>query len=248
MSFYKIGLAALLAALLTACGGSVVQSTTDGSGGGGAGDAGGGGSGGGIGGNGGGTSSGGNGGGDSCSDYDDQKVGKGTVTFHFQNQSPFPIYLRGSCADVEYSITPQDGADQLQYAYDHSCLQTCHDRQTEPQFECGACAPSAIRVDPGKPYDVTWDGTALATGVVMPAQCYDEQSDSSCSEVRAAAVQSYAVSATIFSNCDNCTCMADGTCSGFPGGQTAMTEPTTFVFPSQTSVDVPINDCVFGCP
>jgi hypothetical protein len=235
----------LALAVAAGCGSSVTQTT------GGTGGAGGTGATGGTGGTGGTGATGGTGGAGVCSTFGDEP-GAGSLTLHILNQTPQPIYLPGDCeGQPVYELIPNNaGEDITTYPFDPSCLQTCADLQTEPQYECGACAPAAIRIDPGQTRDVVWNGAGLRGGYQMPAQCWAAGGGAgSCSRIVTAPAGMWSAHATAFNQCtDNCTCQPDGNCFGTASGQMAQADQVTFAFPSATSVDVVFNTCAFGCP
>jgi hypothetical protein len=237
MKILSLALAAAIVplALLTACGNSVV-------------------------GGGGQTSTGGGGntnttttglGGGACDPWTDFP-GLSTVTVSFKNNTGMPIYLPMSCTDVVYTITPPNAADSTRYVYDPSCLQTCQDLQTQPQYDCGACPEQSRRIEAGATYTLTWDGTGLGPYVDMPAACWSGgQAQSKCTNKVRASAGSYTFGATAYSTCGSsggaCTCTADGACAGGSGSQ-AMGTPASINFPAANAVEVVFDTCAFGCP
>jgi hypothetical protein len=191
----------------------------------------------------------GTGAGGQCAAFADQK-GAASVSVHFVNQTGQPIFLPTLCAGVDYTITPLGGPDGTSYVYDRSCLQTCQDLQTNPQFECGACQQTTIRIDPGGTREVPWDGTGLRSAM-MPAACWDPAGNpgSQCGQKVAAAPGGYRIDATGFSGCaGDCTCDAQGVCTGAADGVQAFPDPVMFGFPDKLQVDVVFSSCAFGCP
>lgn len=221
----------LMLAVATGCGSSVVENTGGTGGGGGTGGAG------------------GNGG--ACAAFSDQD-GQTSVTLRFHNDTGQPIFLPGDCqGKPAYQLEVIGaGEDGTSYPFDTSCLQTCADLQQQPPFVCDACAPAAIRIEPGTTREVVWDGTGLRPGFTMPPACWAAPDQgTSCSLIVAAPAGMWAAHAVAFSECtDGCTCKPDGSCFGTPSGQQAQADLASFSFPSETTVDVVFSGCAFGCP
>ena len=185
--------------------------------------------------------------GNTCSIYDDRK-GSGSMVVRFENQSGLPIYLPMSCGQILFDLKELGSMDAPPFVFDHSCLQTCHDLQTQTPIACGACAPSSFLLQPGQTHDVTWDGTGLKSGVMMPSSCY-LMPEPSCSEIVAAPSGTYEVLATGYASCGaNCTCDASGICQGTAGGEQATSNSAQATFPSQNLVQVVFGPCAFPCP
>jgi len=185
--------------------------------------------------------------GNQCAAYDDQK-GQSAVVVRFVNQSGLPIYLPTSCDQIMFQIQEVGTSMGPSYVFDHSCLQTCHDLQTQAPIACGACAPTSILLAAGATRDVTWDGTGLQSGVSMPSSCY-LMPEPTCSEVVAAAAGTYAFNAVGYSSCGtNCACDASGLCHGNATGQQATANQVQTTFPGQALVQVVFGPCAFPCP
>jgi hypothetical protein len=187
-----------------------------------------------------------------CDDYKDQ-LPLASVTFRVRNDWFQPIFVPGECDRVSYQLQPSSGPDGLGYGdFGGTCNQTCEDLQTQDQVFCGACAPTAYRIEPGGTLELTWSGEALESGMTMPDFCwFNPDGAQTCSRILAAKAQSYAISLTGYSECPDCMCdPATGLCSGYPTGLTANTNPTEFDFPAASSagVDVNFDGCAFGCP
>jgi hypothetical protein len=195
------------------------------------------------------TTTGAGGAGGACGGYEDQP-GSATVTIHIVNETDQPIYLPSSCSTVQLSIDRAGGSDDgVTYAYDPSCLQTCEDLQTEPQYACGACAPISYLLPPGGSRDVVWKGTGLKYDVKMPDACWESPGFGSCSRVVTAPSGQYTVHLTGYATCDGpCECDGNGVCNGVPTGATAYTDLSSFIVPSANEVDVVFGTCAFGCP
>lgn len=186
-----------------------------------------------------------------CDGFFDED-GAGAVTITVRNQSPLPVFLPANCSGQPvFQITPTGGPDGNTYAYEPSCLQTCADLKTEPQYACGACAPASIRIGPGEARSFTWDGTALTAPTSMPAACWFEPHDGTCVERVAAPAQAYAFNVDGFAGCgapgEACSCTSDGQCSGDPSGQQAYATPTKISFPQANQVEILFDICAFGC-
>jgi hypothetical protein len=185
-----------------------------------------------------------------CPGYSDQ-TGLGAITVRFVNQSPMPIYLPSMCDGIQYTI--QDGAGGSGnggYVYDTSCLQTCEALQTQPQYACGACAPTSYLIPAGATRDVSWNGTGLESES-MPASCWKTPpSSTTCGRIYAAQSGTYLASAVGYIGCDGgCTCDANGVCSGAATGQSGYSSTTKFDFPNNGGpVQVVFGPCTFGCP
>lgn len=239
----KASVAGVLAAMVMAgCSNSVTTGTGGGGSGGSAVTTGGGGS----------TETSGGGGGPACGGYEDE-TGTAAVTFHIRNDAPQTLYLNADCASGPQYDLQQVGAGEDATAWTShggGCLQTCTDLQTEGPIACDPCAPSLFRLDPGQTIDVTWNGTGVRPGYMMPAACYAYPGPTSCSRVVAAPAGMWGVTAIAFSECagPNCMCQPNGTCWGTPGGFQVGADTTTFSYPSETSVDVIFNACALGCP
>ncbi len=186
--------------------------------------------------------------GGACAGYADQP-GSAQVTVRFRNEGGVPIYLPSSCSDVAFSIDPVGGGNAATFAYDKSCLQTCQDLQTQPQYACGACAPRSYRLDPGSFRDVVWDGTGL-TSVTMPPQCWAQNNGNTvCSRVVAAPAGTYDVSVMGYATCGpDCQCDAQGVCNGEAMGGQAYPNPAKLSYPSDNLVEVVFGVCAFPCP
>lgn len=205
---------------------------------------------GGTGGTGGNIGGGGTGGGGECAGYADE-VGPGTVKVVFRNNTTQPIYLPGMCSEVDYQIKPSV-ADGSSYVYETSCLQTCEELQTSPQYLCGACQSLTYRVEAGSTLETTWDGTRLQQDLAMPEGCwFDQGFPSSCNQILAASPGQYKVDVLGYSECQGeCACDAEsGACvGGSVGGLMAYPNPASFSFPSANTVEVLFDTCAFGCP
>jgi hypothetical protein len=178
--------------------------------------------------------------------------GNGTVTVRIRNNSGQPIYLPANCSTLAYTMTPLGGDDPDEsYVYDPSCLQTCEDLQTEPPYACGACAPATFLLPAGATRDVSWNGTGLAYGITMPAECYaDPQMAMACSRIVNAPVGDYRIDVVGYSKCDegfDCTCDSNGVCYGMAGGFEAYPDPAVLSYPSESLVEVVFGVCAFGC-
>lgn len=185
--------------------------------------------------------------GGACSGYEDQP-GSATVTIHIVNETGQPIYLPSSCSTVQLSIDRTGGDDGVAYAYDPSCLQTCEDLQTEPQYACGACAPTSYLLPAFGSRDVVWNGTGLQYDVPMPAECWASPGAGTCGRRVSAPAGEYAVQLTGYASCEgSCECDPDGVCFGMPTGAMANTGVSSFVVPSANQVDVVFQTCAFGC-
>jgi hypothetical protein len=179
--------------------------------------------------------------------YDDQK-GTGSMVVRFENQSGLPIYLPMSCGQIMFDMTEVGATNAPSFVFDHSCLQTCHDLQTQTPIACGACAPTSFLLQPGQTHDVTWDGTGLQSNVMMPSSCYLAP-QASCSEILAAPSGAYNVFATGYASCGtNCACDSSGVCQGNAGGEQATANPVQAMFPAQNLVEVVFGTCAFPCP
>jgi hypothetical protein len=163
---------------------------------------------------------------------------------------PFAFERYLGCGDFSRGFVVGAGEDATSYPFETSCLQTCVDLQTQGPYACGACLPAAVRIGPGATRDVVWNGTGLRAGYTMPASCWaDPQQTSTCSRIVAGPPGMWAVQAAAFRDCTgNCTCKADGTCSGTASGQQASADPADFSYPSATEVNVVFSACAFGCP
>lgn len=238
MKILSLALAAAIVplALLTACGSSVV-------------------------GGGGQTSTGGGGnttttdtglGGGACDPWHDYPS-VAMVTVSFKNNTGVPIYLPMNCTNVIYTITPPNPGDTTQYVYDPSCLQTCEDLQTQPQYECGACLEQTRRIEAGATHTLTWSGTGLGPYVDMDAACWQGGvAYGKCTDQVQAVAGSYTFGATAYSACGEggsaCTCTEEGACAGSPTGSQAMGTPAIISFPGANAVEVVFDVCAFGCP
>ncbi|MFO0551036.1 MAG: hypothetical protein U0271_21785 [Polyangiaceae bacterium] len=200
--------------------------------------------------NGGGGEGGGGGAGGStgpCAGYEDEPS-TGSVVIRIRNDDFVPVYLPGGCDGLAYGLVSNSGTSAT-YNFDGSCLQTCEDLQTQPQYECGACAPLAFLLNPGESVEATWTGTGLISDS-MPASCFaDNLGGTSCSRIIGAANGQYTVSITPYSGCDaGCECdPATHECFGYVGGVEGTMSSATFTFPQATSVDLAIPPCSFGC-
>jgi hypothetical protein len=182
-----------------------------------------------------------------CAPYADASSAA-SVTIRFKNDSGLPIYLPVSCSTLLYDLAPFGGDPGVNYTFDASCLQTCEDLETQPKYECGACAPTSYLLAPGATRDVVWNGTGLQSGVMMPSKCYAD-AQPSCSQIVAAPSDDYDVFATGFSSCGpNCTCDADGKCDGDAQGAMATANPAKMTFPGDSIVEVDFGVCAFPCP
>jgi hypothetical protein len=237
----SVSLVGLLAAVvMIGCSSSVTTGT-----GGDGGNGGNGGSGGGSGGSGG-------HGGAACAGFEDEQ-GTGAVTFHIRNQTQQPLFLIGNCGSTpQYDLAQAGGGEDATSwsTQGGACLQTCEELQTEGPIACDACAPSVIRLEAGKTIDVSWNGTGLRPGYMMPAACYAFPGFDSCSRIVGAPAGTWIATASAFTECssETCTCQPDGTCWGSPSGFMASATPATFSFPSATSVDIVFDTCAVGCP
>lgn len=95
-----------------------------------------------------------------------------TVTFHFVNVMPSPLFLREDCL-LTWSL--YSCADGYNNAVSHAadCTMSC----TEPHgcVECGACLENAIAVDAGAPHDATWTGITYTFGQNLDGcTCYND--------------------------------------------------------------------------
>lgn len=195
------------------------------------------------------TSSSSTGTGGACGGFADSP-GAGDVTVRFVNQGGVPIYLPQSCNELSFTIDPVAGPDGTTYHYDPSCLQTCQDLQTQPQYACGACAPSSFRLDPGTTHDIVWHGGGLAQRM-MPGQCWNQPSpnQNQCGQKVDAKAGTYRIDAYGYSSCGpGCQCDANGNCNGDAMGNQAYPDPVKFNFPSDNLVEVVFGVCAFPCP
>ncbi|APR81481.1 Hypothetical protein A7982_06830 [Minicystis rosea] len=174
-----------------------------------------------------------------------------TVTLHIRNESPEPIFIKGTCSgQPRYQLVKSDDDDDtVSFPLDRSCFQSCGDLQKESLFSCDACLPAVTRIEPGGTRDVFWDGTGRRGGNTMPAQCWSDPSEASeCTMVVAAKAGPWSAFAQAFSACNDCECDPDGNCSGTVSGQSGASEAKTFKFPDEPDVDVVFGSCTFGCP
>jgi hypothetical protein len=190
-------------------------------------------------------------GGGACDPWTDFP-GLSTVTVSFKNNTGMPIYLPMSCTDVVYTITPASGST-TSYVYDPSCLQTCQDLQTQPQYDCGACLEQTRRIDAGATHTLTWNGTGLGPYVDMDAACWQGGvAYGKCTDKVQAPAGSYTFGATAYSACGDsggaCTCTEEGACAGSPTGTQATGTPASINFPAANAVEVVFDTCAFGCP
>lgn len=192
--------------------------------------------------------------GGACSGFEDAPD-QDKLVVRVHNESGFPIYLPASCGDPSFEIDPLGGSpDNVTYAYSDFCLQTCFDRQTQGPVDCAPCAPSSLRLLPNEVREFEWNRNALVSGVMMPASCYVDGSDTSCSQIVAAQPGDYGVIANGFAACENgdpsgCTCdPSTGVCNGSPIGNQAFANFAKFVLPDAKDVDVVFGVCAFPCP
>lgn len=189
-------------------------------------------------------------GGGTCPGFEDAS-GIDSVTIRFINKGDSPVYLPVGCENIGFKIDPITGPDGVTYNYEEACLQTCEELQTSPQYVCGACAPKSYRLDAGAKREVTWKGVGLKPEIMMPAACWESQlsGNSSCSQVVAAAADTYRITAFGYSMCgQDCTCDAQGVCNGTAEGTQAFANPVKFAFPADDVAEVVFDTCAFGCP
>ena len=187
--------------------------------------------------------------GGACSGFADAQ-GSAPVTVRFRNNSNLPIYLPANCNAVAYSITATNSPNGPSYVYDESCLQTCSDLQTQPQLQCGACAPSSYLLEPGATRDVAWNATGLSNRT-MPSSCWKQPSpnQTSCGQIVDAPPGSFLVTAMGYASCDgNCQCDAQGVCNGAATGAQAYPDAAKLNFPGDSLVEVVFGVCAFPCP
>lgn len=187
---------------------------------------------------------------DACDAFNDEG-GSGQVTIVFRNESGIPIYLPGLCSKVALDLFPtNDPSAPYSYWFEHGCLQTCEELRTEEPILCDACAPVAYRLEPGATLETTWDGTKLEDGVAMPESCWFSPgfAGNTCSRIRAAEAANYQINVRGYADCPNCMCDAEGRCEGYPSGQEAYPDPTSFSFPGAATAEVVFGVCAFPCP
>jgi hypothetical protein len=103
----------------------------------------------------------------------------------------------------------------------------------------------------GGTYDYLWDGTGLRQ-TTMPAACWAmPDAYGPCGQIVDAPAGSYRVIATGYESCGgygDCTCEPSGECFGEATGMEAYADPTTFVHPDESLVEVVFGVCAFPCP
>jgi hypothetical protein len=190
------------------------------------------------------------GGGGACSGFGDAS-GTDAMTVSFRNDSGQLIYLEGGCIQPYYQIVNVDNvSDEVDYAYENSCLNTCHTLQTEGPLLCEPCGPLIYRIEPGKSIEVVWDGTGLMQRT-MPLECWHESFQGNpniCRQMIAATPGTYRFSAVAYEKCRDCMCDKNGVCSGVPGGLDGISDSVKADFPNEKVVIVPFGSCTFGCP
>ena len=196
------------------------------------------------------SGTGGSGAQDVCSGFDDEQGGS-AVTVRLRNESGLPIYLPAHCGVLLYDLVAVP-ADDVHYAFDPFCLQTCADLRTQGIIDCADCPPTSILLPPGATHDVVWDRTGLAN-VVMPDSCWHQpgQQGPACPQIVAAEAGTYQIFAMGYESCTDGSCQCDesGACDGAGTGMEAYSDPETFVLGGGTSlVEAVFGACAFPCP
>ena len=177
---------------------------------------------------------------------------EGMVTFRVVNQTGQDVYVPAFCDAVAYGVQPEAGPDGAYYGDGGgSCNQSCEQLQSEDQYVCdgGQCPPSSIRVVAGETREFVWSGRGRED-VEMRSECwFSEFGGPTCSQIVAAPPGSYRVTVGGFSECGaDCTCNAEGLCTGQATGLEAVTEHPIFALPASGPVEIVFEVCAFGCP
>ncbi len=223
-----------LLAFLSACSSSVVE---DGGGGQGGGDT---------------SGSDSTGSGVGCEAYDNQS-GPAVVTLRVRNDTGLDVYLPASCDTAQFTIENSPTPDpDVWYGPGGvgACTQTCEMLQEEEPYVCdfGGCPPSSIRIAAGQTRDLQWHGTG-ARSREMPDICwFTDYPNDTCTQIIAAKSGDYQVSLRGYSECgEECTCDAEGLCTGDAIGLEAYLQPTVFQYPATSVVELVFDVCAFGC-
>lgn len=144
-----------------------------------------------------------------CTDLVDADLPGDEVTITLRNATPGPIFIpAGHGCDWQPFVIEQDGDERKWFR--GACDWSCEDVLDSCACAADCAAASAIRLDPGASYELSWD-LALYVNEDISLDCPAEGCPTRCSRRTVAADGDYDISASASTSCtDDASCACTG--------------------------------------